>query len=116
MFTAKIGVYKLDVANTERGLSGAVFEVRDTAGKLFDTITSNADGYAETIDLPVGEYKVKEVTPPAGFILSDEVKTITLTTEDKATAVFEMTNMANSVKIRKLDSHTKLPLETQRSR
>ena len=110
MFTAKIGVYKLDVANTERGLSGAVFEVRDTAGKLFDTITSNADGYAETIDLPVGEYKVKEVTPPAGFILSDEVKTITLTTEDKATAVFEMTNMANSVKIRKLDSHTKLPL------
>ena len=110
MFKAKIGVYKLDAANTERGLSGAVFEVRDTAGKLFDTITSNADGYAETIDLPVGEYKVKEVTPPAGFILSDEVKTITLTTEDKATAVFEMTNKANSVKIRKLDSHTKLPL------
>ena len=110
MFKAKIGVYKLDAANTERGLSGAVFEVRDTAGKLFDTITTNKDGYAETIDLPVGEYKVKEVTPPAGFILSDEVKTVTLTTEDKETAVFEMTNKANSVKIRKLDSHTKLPL------
>lgn len=110
MFKAKIGVYKLDATNTERGLSGAVFEVRDTAGKLFDTITTNKDGYAETIDLPVGEYKVKEVTPPTGFILSDEVKTVTLTTEDKETAVFEMTNKANSVKIRKLDSHTKLPL------
>ncbi len=110
MFKAKIGVYKLDAANTERALAGAVFEVRDTAGKLFDTITTNKDGYAETIDLPVGEYKVKEVTPPAGFILSDEVKTVTLTTEDKETAVFEMTNKANSVKIRKLDSHNKLPL------
>ena len=107
MFKAKIGVYKLDAANEERGLAGAAFEVRNTAGKLFDTITTNNDGYAETIDLPVGEYKVKEVTPPAGFILSDEVKTVTLTTEDKETAVFEMTNKANEVKIRKLDSHTK---------
>ena len=110
MFKAKIGVYKLDATNTERALAGAVFEVRDTTGKLFDTITTNADGYAETIDLPVGEYKVKEVTPPAGFILSDEVKTITLTTEDKETAVFEMTNKPNMAKVRKLDSHTELPL------
>ena len=110
MFKAKIGVYKLDAANEERALTGAVFEVRDTAGKLFDTITTNKDGYAETIDLPVGEYKVKEVQPPAGFILSDEVKTIALTTEDKQTAVFEMTNKANAAKVRKLDSHTELPL------
>jgi len=110
MFKAKIGLYKLDAANTERALAGAVFEVRDTAGKLFDTITTNDKGYAETIDLPVGEYKVKEITPPAGFILSDEVKTVTLTTEDKETAVFEMTNKANAAKVRKLDSHTELPL------
>ena len=110
MFKAKIGVYKLDAANRERGLAGAVFEVRDTAGKLFDTITTGKDGYAETIDLPVGEYKVREVKPPAGFILSDEVKTVTLTTEDKENAVFELTNKANEVKVRKLDSHTKQPL------
>ena len=110
MFKARIGVYKLDEANKERVLAGAVFEVRDTVGKLFDTITTNGDGYAETIDLPVGEYKVKETTPPAGFILSDEVKTITLTTVDKEVAVFELTNKANAAAIRKLDSKTKQPL------
>ena len=110
MFKAKIGVYKLDAANRERGLAGAVFEVRDASGKLFDTITTNKDGYAETIEIPVGVYKVKEVQPPAGFILSDEVKTVTLTTEDKETAVFELTNKANEVKVHKLDSHTKQPL------
>ena len=110
MFKAKIGVYKLDAADKDRGLVGAVFEVRDTAGQLFDTITTNEDGYAETIDLPVGEYKVKEVTAPAGFVLSDEVKTVTLTTEDKETAVFEFTNRANEAKVRKLDSHTGQPL------
>ena len=110
MFKAKIGVYKLDAADKDRGLAGAVFEVCDASGKLFATITTNEDGYAETIDLPVGEYKVKEVTPPAGFVLSDEVKTVTLTTEDKETAVFEFTNRANEAKVRKLDSHTGQPL------
>lgn len=110
MFKAKIGVYKLDAADKDRGLAGAVFEVRDASGKLFDTITTNEDGYAETIDLPVGEYKVKEVTPPAGFVLSDEVKTVTLTTENKEIAVFEFTNRANEAKVRKLDSHTGQPL------
>ena len=110
MFKAKIGVYKLDAADKDRGLAGALFEVRDASGRLFDTITTNEDGYAETIGLPVGEYKVKEVTPPAGFVLSDEVKTVTLTTEDKETAVFEFTNRANEAKVRKLDSHTGQPL------
>ena len=110
MFKTRIGVYKLDEADTERTLEGAVFEVRDASGKLFDTITTNKDGYAETIEIPVGVYKVKEVQSPAGFILSDEVKTVTLTTKDKKTAVFELTNKANEVKVRKLDSHTKQPL------
>lgn len=110
MFKAKIGVYKLDAADNDRALAGAVFEVRDASGKLFDTITTNEDGYAETIDLPVGEYKVKEVTPPAGFILSDEVKTITLTTEDKETAVFERENKANEVTLTKTDLTTEAPV------
>ena len=35
---------------------------------------------------------------------------MTLTTKDKETAVFELTNKANEVKVRKLDSHTKQPL------
>lgn len=110
MFKAKIGVYKLDAADRARGLAGTVFEVRDASGKLFDTITTNGDGYAETIDLPVGEYKVKEVTPPVGFILSDEVKTVTLTTEDKETAVFERTNKANEVTLTKTDLTTEKPV------
>lgn len=110
MFKTRISVYKLDETDTERTLAGAVFEVRDASGKLFDTITTNKDGYAETIEIPVGVYKIKEIQPPAGFILSDEVKTVTLTTEDKETAVFELTNKANEAKVRKLDSHTKQPL------
>ena len=46
MFKAKIGVYKLDAADRERGLAGALFEVRDASGRLFDTITTGAKGYS----------------------------------------------------------------------
>lgn len=110
MFKAKIGVYKLDAADEARGLSSAVFEVSDTAGKLFDTITTNESGYAETKELPVGEYKVREIVPPTGFVLSDRIKTIMLTTEDKETAIFEITNSVNSMQIYKYDCITKQPL------
>lgn len=110
MFKTRIGVYKLDEADKERALAGAVFEVRDASGKLFDTITTNKDGYAETIEIPVGVYKIKEIQPPAGFILSDEVKTVTLTTEDKETAVFERTNKANEVTLTKTDLTTEKPV------
>ena len=36
----------LDAEDTKSGLAGAVFEVRDTSGRLFDTITTGAKGYS----------------------------------------------------------------------
>ena len=110
MFKAKIGVYKLDAADRERGLAGALFEVRDASGRLFDTITTDTKGYAETKDLPMGEYKIKEITPPPGFILSDEVKAVTITSEDKETAVFELTNKTNEMTLTKTDLTTEKPV------
>lgn len=110
MFKGKIGVYKLDAENIERGLAGAVFEVREASGKPVDTITTDTKGYAETNDLPTGEYKIKELTPPPGFILSDEIKTVTITSEDKETAVFELTNKPNEVTLTKADLTTEKPV------
>ena len=110
MFKAKIDVYKLDAADRARGLAGAVFEVRDASGKLVDTITTDTKGYAETKDLPTGEYKIKELTPPPGFILSDEVKAVTITSEDKETAVFELTNKTNEMTLTKTDLTTEKPV------
>ena len=36
----------LDAEDTKSSLAGAVFEVRDTSGRLFDTITTGAKGYS----------------------------------------------------------------------
>jgi len=107
---AKIGVYKLDADDKERGLEGAIFEVKDEDGKLLDTITTNANGYAESVDLPIGTYKVQETKAPAGFLKQDTVKTVTLTTDDKTTAVFEQTNEATEVMLTKTDAMTQTPV------
>ncbi|MDR1408682.1 MAG: prealbumin-like fold domain-containing protein [Oscillospiraceae bacterium] len=42
-------------------MNGAVFEVRSrTHGDLMDTITTNAQGFAQTKELPLGQYhKIK---------------------------------------------------------
>lgn len=64
MFKGRIGVNKLDAEDNERGLAGAAFEVREASGKLVDTITTDTKGYAETNDLPTGEYKIKEILLP----------------------------------------------------
>ena len=84
--------------------------MREASGKLVDTITTDTKGYAETNDLPTGEYKIKELTPPPGFILSDEIKTVTITSEDKETAVFELTNKPNEVTLTKADLTTEKPV------
>lgn len=46
MFKGNIAVWKSDKNDADRMLAGAKFEIRDVEGKLFDTMTTDADGYA----------------------------------------------------------------------
>lgn len=103
MFNGNIAVWKSDKADADRMLSGAVFEIRGEDNVLYDTITTDKDGYAISIDLPVGTYHVQEIDPPTGFILSDEVTEITISTDNKNTVVFERSNEANKMTLKKSD-------------
>jgi len=59
-------------------LAGAVFEVRTSDGTLVDTVTTNADGTAQTRALPLGSYYITEKTAPRGFVLNSATYTVTL--------------------------------------
>lgn len=82
-----ITVEKQD-AQTGSVVEGAVFgiynaedivvdgEVLVAADTLLEEMTSGEDGLAAcTLDLPLGQYYVKELSAPAGFVSSDEVLT-----------------------------------------
>ncbi len=59
------------------------------AGELVGTVTTDENGEAFLSDLPLGSYQVKEVTAPEGFVLNEEVQTITFTYKDQDTPVIE---------------------------
>lgn len=75
-----------------QGLAGASYEVtaaeniytpdgtlRAAKGTVVDTVTTGADGMAETDTLYLGQYTVREITAPAGMVLDDTIQEVTLT-------------------------------------
>lgn len=110
MFKANIAIIKSDADKADRMLEGAVYEITNADGKKYCTMTTDADGYAASIDLPVGKYFVRKITPPTGFIVSDEVIEVDVTLDNKATIVYERTNKGNEVVLKKSDITTGKPV------
>lgn len=110
MFKANIAIIKSDADKADRMLEGAVYKITNADGKKYCTMTTDADGYAASIDLPVGKYFVREITPPTGFIVSDEVIEVDVTLNNKATIVYERTNKGNEVVLKKSDITTGKPV------
>ncbi len=65
-------------------------------GIVVDTITTNSEGKATSKELPLGEYSVREVKAPEGFVLNNEIKNVSLKYKDQNTAiVFDDTSFIN---------------------
>ena len=56
-------------------------------GTVVDTITTNSEGKATSKALPLGNYSVREISAPNTFVLSGEVKDVSLKYKDQNTAV-----------------------------
>jgi uncharacterized surface anchored protein len=66
--TKKSAAYSPNTALPEGSLlAGAIFEVRDRAGNLADTIETLSNGVATSRLLPLGRYEIREVAAPAFY-------------------------------------------------
>ena len=72
-------------------LEGAVFEIRDKAGNLVDTIRSDSRGVASSKPLPLGRYTIREVKAPANYGVSGQELTAYLEHAGQIVR-FEVTN------------------------
>ena len=61
------------------------------AGTLVKTVTTDKEGKAVLKNLPLGSYKIVEMSAPTGFVLNSEAQTVTFTYKDQETPVIEQT-------------------------
>ena len=81
--TGKIIVSKVDVetGGTPQGdasLFGAKYEIKDSSGKVVDTLHALGSRVAESKELPLGTYTVHEVEVPTGYLLNPNPVTVTI--------------------------------------
>lgn len=133
-----LGGFSKDFVYEMENLAGAVFEVyaaediytadfqKDAegnrileyaAGELVGTVTTDENGEAYLSDLPLGSYKVVEVTAPEGFVLNGEPQTVAFTYKDQETpvieqeAVFQNERQKVEVSVVKKDAETQATVE-----
>ena len=76
----------LKVNEADKPLAGAVFEIRDLAGKVLKTFTTGADG-TFAMELPLGMYRLVEVSPPAGYAKNTVPRLVVLFREGEVMTV-----------------------------
>ena len=101
----KINILKVDSADENIKLPGAVFEVKDSQGTVVDTITTDENGVGTSKELPYGSYTVAEVSAPSGYELSGESKNVTIDSNGETIELtFENTKILGKINILKVDS------------
>lgn len=101
----QIKIIKVDKDYNEVNLENVEFQIIDKNNSIIETVKTDKNGEAETSKLPIGEYKVKEVSLGTNekYILNEEPKTI-IVEEDKIKNIkFENEHKKGSLKIHKVD-------------
>ncbi|MEK5112583.1 MSCRAMM family protein [Bacillus sp. FSL R5-0677] len=71
-------IKKVDEDNENIVLKDAKFDVIDKDNNVVATVTTNEKGIAEVKDLPFGDYFVKEISAPEGYIKVDTPAKVTI--------------------------------------
>lgn len=104
VIVGKIRITKVD-ADTQYALSDAIFTVTDVRGAIVATLTTDADGSAETDWLPYGSYTVTEVQAPDGYVNSGFTTVIEATENGKTYTIHvENTAMQGGIRLTKTDA------------
>lgn len=115
--TGRLELVKIDKANKER-LSGAVFALFDESNELIaENLATDENGVLSVETLALGNYYLKEIVAPQGYVLDQEEIHFTVTLDNLLITLTventkeEIVIPTGSVEIIKVDSETKDKLE-----
>ena len=101
----KVKVKKTD-ADTGAPLASATFGIYTIGGNLIKTAVSGSDGYALFEDIPYGNYMVREITAPSGYIKTTAQWSVNITESTTYTndTLFVNTKENATIKLKKSDT------------
>ena len=104
-----IEVIKED-AETKAKLKGATFGLFKDNLKVEEKTTDNS-GIVTFTNVPYGNYEIRELTPPTGFLQNSSPQRVSVTTNGhKYSVKFENTPIKGHIELLKKDSETQKPL------
>ena len=92
-------------------LAGAAFELTNASGTVAATQTTGADGAAHFDNLTAGNYTVREINAPTGYLVAvPDSQSVTVTAGETTGAAFADERIRGRIRIAKTDSLTKEPV------
>ena len=105
----KDAVYKITAADDIKAADGTV---RFSAGDKIDEITTDKTGAAQTKELYLGEYNIKQISSPEYYAVSDKtVKASSGKNSDDEDSIVKLDCRKTSVTVRLTDERTEEPIE-----
>ncbi|MGW6192836.1 MSCRAMM family protein [Bacillus cereus] len=101
-------IKKVDANDENIVLKDAKFDVIDKDNNVVATVTTNEKGIAEVKDLPLGDYFVKEISAPEGYIKVDTPVKVTIDSTNVIKIVMKNTKKVENgqFKLLKKDSES----------
>lgn len=109
----QIKIIKQDSKSNEL-LNGAIFNIKDKTGLIIETTKPTNNGVVISNELPLGEYKLEEITSPENYIISKEDIDVNLNTIGALEVIVKNEKALEnkgSVELTKIDKETKEVLE-----
>ncbi len=109
----KIRVKKVDsqtktcTAQGQASLVGAKYNVIDSNNNVVSTLTIGNDCTATTDYLPLGNYKIKEISQGTGYYLDNTTYTVNVNSSEIFDVTVQEDVIYGKIKIKKVDSETK---------
>ncbi len=101
----QIKIVKEDVDYHQIKIAGVEFEILDKNNRIIEKVVTNENGEAVTSRLPIGEYKVKEVSLGKNihYLINDETYTVKVENDKTTSITIENEHKKGNLKIVKVD-------------
>lgn len=100
----QIQILKVDKDDHTIKLSNTKFEIKDNAGNMIETLTTNQEGLAVSSKLPIGEYQIQEIQTGEKYVLDQELHTITVKENEVSEITIQNEKKKGIIQIQKVSA------------